>query len=232
MGKHVDKPLKTTPDTLDERLRALLNREGYDSKELVSLGHEAFERILLALERKVSLTMPDKSSELDGRAYEDGLQAALAAFAADDMESVLAKLEARQWSNIKIALSGIARVADARVVPFLLTAYESKEPLTRLFAVGFLGMQRDPRATGALIKALSDRSSEVRHAAIEALGECGDARTIDSLKALVAKPARTTDVADRARQAIKKIQQRGRAAKLTGRQVRRNANSVRAAQGQ
>jgi HEAT repeat protein len=218
--KQVDKSLKTTPDTLDERLRALLNREGYDSKELVSLGPEAFERILLALERKVSLRMPDKSSELDGRAYEDGLQAALAAFAAGDLESVLAKLKARQWSDIRIALSGIARVADARVVPFLLTAYESKEPLTRLFAVGFLGMQRDPRATDALIKALSDRSSDVRYAAIEALGECGDARTIDSLKALVMNPARTTDVADRARQAIRKIQQRSRAAQRAARQVR------------
>ena len=104
-------------DALDSRLRALLNHEGYDPKELVALGRPAFDRVLQAVERKVSLTLPGTSSELDGRAYEDGLQAALAAFAAEDLGGLLAELKARQWSDVKIALSGLAQVADARIVP-------------------------------------------------------------------------------------------------------------------
>jgi HEAT repeat protein len=175
---------------LDERLRALLNHEGYDPKELVALGRPALQRVLLAVEREAPLTLPSKTSELDGRAYEDGLQAALAAFAADDLQGVLTELKARQWSDERIALSGLARVKDERIVPFLLAAYASKEPMTRLSAVNYLGLQRDPRATDTLVKALTDRSSQVRSAAVEALGEVGDARAIKALKALAANKAR------------------------------------------
>ncbi|HEX7601424.1 MAG TPA: HEAT repeat domain-containing protein [Polyangiaceae bacterium] len=194
--------------TLDERLRALLNTEGYDPGELVALGRPAFERVLLALERKVMLTIPGRSSELDGRAYEDGLQAGIAAFAADDMAGVLAELVARKWPDERIALSGVARVKDARVVPFLETALASKEPYTRRCAVGFLGVQRDARAVAALIGALSDRSSDVRGAAVDALGESGDPRAVEPLEALAARSARSPFLAERARQAIRKIRRR------------------------
>ena len=198
---------------LDERLRALLNTEGYEPSELVALGRPAFERVLLALERKVMLTIPGKSSELDGRAYEDGLQAAIAAFAAEDMARVLAELVARKWTAEQIALSGVARVKDARVVPFLETALASREPSTRRSAVGFLGVQRDPRAVAALLGALKDRSSDVRGAAVDALAESGDARAIEPLEALAAKPARSSYLAARAREAIGKIRRRARSPK-------------------
>jgi len=196
--------------SLDERLRVLINTEGYDPRELVALGRPAFERVLLALERKESLSIPGRSSELDGRAYEDGLQAAIAAFAAEDMAGVLAELVARKWTDEQIALSGLARVKDARVVPFLETALASKVPYTRRSAVGFLGVQRDRRAVAALIGALSDRSSDVRGAAADALGESGDARAIAPLEALAARSARSPFLAERAREAIGKIRRRSR----------------------
>jgi HEAT repeat protein len=203
---------KTTPaaDALDDQLRALLHSWDYSHSagELVALGRPAFERVLEARERKISLALPTTSSEQDGRAYEDALQAAIAAFAAEDMAGVLAELAVRRWSEAQIALSGLARVADARVVPFLIAAYASKEPTTRLSAVNALGVQRDPSATRALVGALSDRSSEVRTAAVAALGESGDPDAIPPLKALAAKPARSPLLADRAREAIKKLRRR------------------------
>jgi HEAT repeat protein len=187
------------PSALDERLRALLNQEGFDPKKLVALGRPALERVLLAVERKAPLTLPGRTSELEGRAYEDGLQAALAAFAADDWPGVLAELQSRQWSDERIALSGLARVKDDRIVPFLVAACASKEPMTRLSAVHFLSVQRDPLATDALLRALADRSSQVRRAAALALREAGDPRASEALKALAARPARPSLRADRSR---------------------------------
>jgi HEAT repeat protein len=197
-------------DALDEQLRKLLG--SWDSvasaSQLVSLGRPALERVLQAVERSVSLVAPGATSELDGRAYEDGLQAAIAAFAAQDMEGVLAQFEARGWSALQRAHSGVARLAHPHVVPLLVAALADKEPTTRLFAVNALGAQRDPRATQALVAALTDRSSQVRTAAVAALGEAGDPDAVAPLQALAARPSRSTLLADRAREAIRKLKGR------------------------
>jgi hypothetical protein len=205
----VKKPTPAT-DALDEQLRKLLGSWDYgaSASQLVSLGRPALERILQAAERSVPLFGPGVTSELDGRAYEDGLQAAVAAFAAQDMAGVLAQLEARGWSALQLAHSGVARVAHPLVVPLLVAALANKEPVTRLFAVNALGTQRDPRATQALVAALTDRSSEVRTAAVAALAESGDPDAIAPLQALAARPARSTLLADRAREAINKLKRR------------------------
>jgi HEAT repeat protein len=196
------------PSALDELLRTLVNHEGFDPSQIVALGRPAFERLLLAVERKAPLTIPGRTSDLDGRAYEDGLQAALAAFAADDLQGVLAELRSRQWSDERITLSGLGRVKDERMVPILVVALANSEPMTRLAAVNSLGVQRDSRATEALVRALADRSSQVRSAAVDALCAVGDARAIEALKAVAARPARPASLADRARQGLKKMRRK------------------------
>ena len=193
------------PEALDERLRALLNPcYAGTEKEFVALGRPGFERVLEAMEGKVSFAPPSDDFH-DHFDYQAGLRFAVAAFAAEDVAGVLAELEARRWSDLRIATSGVGRVADARVVPLLLRAHADKDIQTRVGAVHCLGMQRDPRATEALLRALSDRASDVRLAAIEALGEIGDPRAIEPLTALAAKPARSTYLADQAIKAIRKI---------------------------
>ena len=181
------KPL--TPAALDARLRGLVNPWPYGSaKEIVSLGPAALERVLDAKEGKVSLYNEVSDDFHDHFDYLDGLTLAVTAFATEDLASVLAALKARQWSDVNIAESGVAGVVDARVVPFLLTAFASKEPTTRASAVRGLGKQRDPRATDALIRALSDRSSNVRSAAADALGDLGDPRGIEAIREIRKRP--------------------------------------------
>lgn len=190
-------------DALDGRVRALLNAAGSnldDVQALVALGRPAFERVLAAADGEVSFWNGAYPQD-----YRDGLAAALAAFAAADMPGVLAALEARGWSPERIALCGVARVADARLVPRLLAVFASPSPQTRRAAVLYLGMQRDPRATDALVAALADRSSDVRGTAIAALGELGDPRAIEPLEAFAKKPARNRWLADEALAAVRKI---------------------------
>jgi hypothetical protein len=194
---------------LDTRLRALLNDWHYfrSEAELVALGQPALERLLDSLEGKVNLWTGQ--SEMDGREYEDARQAGVAAFAKPNMASVLRAFKARGWSNLQIALSGFGRVPDPRVVPYLLAAYESKEATHRLSAVNALAGQRDDRATDALIRALSDRSSDVQRAAINGLGELGDARAIESLRLVAKRGARSQSLTQCVKAAIAKIRRKG-----------------------
>jgi HEAT repeat protein len=165
------------------------------------------ERLVDSLDGKVDLWTG--KTEMDGREYEDARQAAVAAFAASNMAAVLRVFKARGWSKLHIALSGIGRVPDRRVVPYLLSAYESDEPLDRRSAVNFLAGQRDARATEALIRALSDRSFDVRRAAIDGLGEAGDARAIEPLRLLSKQSARSPRLAESAVAAIRKLRRKG-----------------------
>jgi HEAT repeat protein len=125
------------------------------------------------------------------------------------MAGVLRSFKVRGWSNVQIALSGIGRVPDPRVVPYLLAAYESKESTHRRSAVNYVAGQRDARATDALIRALSDRSSDVRRAAIDGLGEVGDARAIEPLRLVAKGGACSPSLAQCVEAAIAKIR-RGR----------------------
>ena len=187
----------------DAQLRALVSRWDYDrsARELVAMGKAALERILDASDGHGSLDEPGA----DGRQYEDGLHAAVAAFAAQDMDRVLAAMKARRWDDTTIAFSGIARVPDARVPPFLKSAFASKDAFTRQRAVTLLGMQRGAEAVTTLVTALSDRSSDVRIAAIDALAEVGDPAAIPPLEALAKRSARSAYQAKRIEVAIAKI---------------------------
>jgi HEAT repeat protein len=160
-----------------------------------------------SLEGKVSLWTG--RTEMDGREYEDARQAGVAAFGKANMAAVLRAFKTRGWSNRQVALSGIGRVPDRRVVPYLLAAYESKEPGHRVDALHYLAEQRDARATDALIRALSDRSAEVQRAAIHGLGEAGDARAIEPLRLLSKQSARSPRFAEDDVAAIRKLQRKG-----------------------
>jgi hypothetical protein len=193
---------------LDTRLRALLNHWTYWESEpqLQALGRPALQRLLDSLEGKVNLWAG--KTEMDGREYEDACQAAVAACAKVNMASVLRAFKARGWGDLQIALSGIGRVPDPRVVPYLLAAYESKEATHRLSALNYLAGQRDDRATDALVRALGDRSSDVRRAAIDGLGEVGDARAIEPLRLVAKGGARTQPLAQHVKAAIAKIRRK------------------------
>jgi len=193
---------------LDEALRALLNHWTYweSESQLQAMGRPALGRLLDSLEGKVNLWTG--KTEMDGREYEDARQAAVAALAKANMAAVLRAFKTRGWSDISIALSGIGRVPDRRVVPYLLAAYESKEPTHRLSAVNYLAGQRDARATDALIRALRDRSSDVRRAAIDGLGEVGDARAIEPLRSLSERSARSPWVVQSAEAAIERLRRK------------------------
>jgi hypothetical protein len=195
---------------LDERLRALLNHWTYweSERELQAMGPPALERLLDSLEGKVNLSTG--RTEMDGREYGDARQAGVAAFAKVNMTAVLRAFKTRGWSDLQVALSGIGRVADRRVVPYLLAAYESKETTHRLSAVKYFAGQRDARATDALIRALTDRSSDVRRAAIDGLREVGDARATEPLRLLSKRSARPPALAQRTEAAITKLRRRGK----------------------
>jgi hypothetical protein len=187
----------------ERRLRALLSRWDYvrSPAELTAMGLPALERILDATDGHGSLD----EEGVDWRAYEDARQAAIAAFAARDVAGVLAAMRRRGWADGSIALSGIGRVPDLRVVEVLRTAYASKEPFTRQRIVTLLGMQRGPEAVDALVKALSDRSSAVRLAAVEALGEIGDRRAVAPLRALATRSARSRELVGRIDEVLAKM---------------------------
>jgi hypothetical protein len=192
----------------EARLRALLSRWDYDhsAAELLAMGKPALERILDASDGHGALDEPGA----DWRTYEDGLHAAVAAFAARDMDGVLASMKARKWDDFTVAVSGIARIADARVVPFLQRAYaSSKDAVARQRLVALLGMQRGAEAVDALVAALSDRSSDVRLAAIVALGEVGDPRAIPPLDALAKRSSRSAYQVKCVEETVDKIRRRG-----------------------
>ena len=121
------------------------------------------------------------SDEMDYRDYGAMLQYAVAAWAKRDLPAVLAAMRKRKWNDGAIARSGAGLVRDARIVPFLVRACAAREPLVRQAAVDALGGQDHPRATAAVARALRDRSSDVRLAAIRALARIADPSTEEAL---------------------------------------------------
>jgi HEAT repeat protein len=185
------------------RLRSLLSHWEYgrSDTELVAMGKPALERILDATDGHGSLDEPG----VDWRSYEDARQAAVAAFAAADMDVVLAAMKRRNWDDVTVALSGVARIPDERVVATLKRAYQNREAFTRQRIVTLLGLQRGTAAVDALVAALSDRSSDVRLAAIEAIGETRDPRAIAPLEALARRSGRSPFQARRIQEVVAKI---------------------------
>jgi hypothetical protein len=198
----------------EARLRKLLNHWDHQTSPaaIVSLGEAGLQRLLDSLEGQLDLWTG--RGELEGREYDDARHAALGAFAQADLGAVLRAIQARGWDDVRVALSGVGRVPDARVVPYLLRACASKEPLHRLAAMSGLAVQRDESATSALIDALRDRSSNVRSAAVDALGQAGDPRAIEPLELFAKRSARAPWLARSAKNAIRRIRSvAGRTAK-------------------
>jgi HEAT repeat protein len=158
-------------DAAAVRLRELLNRWDIERSPaaVVALGDAGLALILDSLDGKLDLWAG--TTETEGREYDDARRSAVAAFAQADLGGVLRKLEARGWSELRIALSGVGRVTDARIVPILLRVYASGDPLDRCAAVNALAYQQGEPVEQALTRALRDRSSGVRAAAALALKE-------------------------------------------------------------
>lgn len=192
--------------SIDDALRALLHTSWtFDAAppELLALGRPALDRLLDA-------TLGDFfPTDLEWRDYGVQREHAIAAFAKADLDGVLAAMKKRKWSDAAIASSGVARVRDGRLVPFLITLYADREPLSRKAAVEYLANQRDPAATATVIRALRDRSSDVRMAAIRALGEIGDRAALDPLAQLVERN-RSPLIEDEVKLARRKIRARSK----------------------
>jgi HEAT repeat protein len=163
-------------DATVARLRELLNRWDLERSPaaVVALGDRGLALLLDSLEGKLDLATAQTENE--GRDYDDARRSAMAAFAEADFQGVLRKLEARGWSDLRVALSGIGRVTDARIVPLLVRVYESGDPLDRSAAVNALAHQRGEPVKQALTRALRDRSPSVRAAAAAALKVVGARR--------------------------------------------------------
>ncbi len=191
---------------IDDALRALLHTSwSFDAAppELLALGRPALDRLLDA---KVGELFP---TEMEWRDYGVQREHAIAAFAKADIDGVLTAMKKRKWTDAAIASSGIALVQDARLVPILVSLYADREPLSRKAAVEYLGNQRDPLATAAVIRALRDRSSDVRLAAIRALGNMGDLDAIEPLTQL-AERNRSPLIEPEVKAACRKIRARSR----------------------
>src|SRR5450755_4433946 len=100
---------------------------------LISLGPPALDRLLDASD---GVFFP---TDTDWRDYGVNRQHAVAAFAKADMDHVLSAMKKRKWTDVTVARSGVDLVQDARVVPFLVTAYTVAEPMIRARAIDCLG---------------------------------------------------------------------------------------------
>jgi HEAT repeat protein len=191
------------PDALDDQLRALLHAmiwtRDAPGPAILRLGQPALERLLDA---------PDAvfwATEMDWRDYGGNRREAIAAFARRDLNRVLSAMRTRHWTDARIALSGIGLVQDARVVPFLLRAYADAAPATRAEAIRYLGFQRASGATSTVLRALRDRSSSVRLAAIRALGDIGDPNTTQALEVMAQRNPPSKLVVHELKRALEKI---------------------------
>ncbi len=164
---------------VDEILRGILHRYDWSRDappaDLLALGKAGLDRLLDG----GNSFFPDF---MDYRDYGSMLSEAIAAHAKIDMPAVLAAMRKRKWKDDAIACSGVGLVRDVRVVPFLVRAAASKEPLVRKAAVEHLGAQEHPEATRVVVTALRDRSSDVRLAAIRALAQIADPDTREALE--------------------------------------------------
>lgn len=207
-GERRKKPASPLTSNLDDELRALL-RELWTFEtapaRLLSLGQPALDRLLDAPD---GVFFP---TDTDSRDYGMNRHHAIAAFAKADMERVLSAMKERKWTNLAVTLSGVGLVRDARVVPFLINTYADPAPMSRERAIDYLGCQRNPLATTTVLRALRDRSSEVRLTAIRALGQIGDPRTVEAVRAMAKRHSRSPLVTYEVKKALANIRKKRKA---------------------
>lgn len=87
------------------------------------------------------------------------------------------------------AATALAAIGDP-AIPLLINALRHEEWLVRLHAIEALGKTRSPQAVEPLLSVLfNDQDSAVREDAARALGEIGDARSVEYLCTLLRDPA-------------------------------------------
>jgi len=124
----------------------------------------------------------------DQRDAQDEIGEAIVASARRDIDRFIAVL-ARERSLLESSevVWALGRVDDRRVIPFLLDALRSREPLVRWGAARALEHRREARVVDAFIAALADRSETVRLVVAEALGDFAEPRALGPLCAAAAK---------------------------------------------
>jgi len=90
-------------------------------------------------------------------------------------------------SKAHLQLGKWAEGGDRRLVSPLIEVLDQGNDSARSLAANLLGIIRDKRSVGALIKALQDKTWDVRYEAIEALGNIGDPQAIEPIKQCVIK---------------------------------------------
>jgi len=93
-------------------------------------------------------------------------------------------------SEVVSALGGIE---DDRAIPLLLGVLRDGDATMRWSAAHGVAKRRSAQVASGLIAALRDRAPTVRAVVIEALGEQGDPRAIDSLREAAKKPSNRND---------------------------------------
>jgi HEAT repeat protein len=174
-------------------------------RQLLAAGPAALELLLDVAEGKVTLDVDQTDTQL--RDYGAWTVVAVATFARAEPARVLEMVRGRGWDARRIALY-LGSVPDPRILPYLIELLGDREPLNRSAAVNYLALHRDPRATEAVARALRDRSSDVRYAAVEALGRMGDLAGIASLEEFaerVSSSKRHAWLGGVARESIQKI---------------------------
>jgi hypothetical protein len=110
-----------------------------------------------------------------------------------NVEKLKAKIEELRSDNddvqskAHLQLEKWAEGGDKRFVSPLIEVLDQGNDSARSLAANLLGIIRDKRSVGALIKALQDKTWDVRYEAIEALGNIGDPQAIKPIKQCVIK---------------------------------------------
>jgi HEAT repeat protein len=180
---------------------------------LLALGPEALERTLDSIDGKAKLDIA-RQGDMEHRDLGDWEDVAMIAFARADVGRVLTLVKTRGWDDFKIA-HNLGAVPVPALLPYLMASMASKDEQQRVAAVNHLGTHRDPRATGALLDALEDRTSFVRFCAIERLGDAGDQNAIKPLQEFAREAAlskRFFYLAACAKGAVRKIRAAARGA--------------------
>lgn len=148
---------------------------------LVAAGLPALRRLIGVADGEVAIRWPD---DCDVRAISDAITSALTLLARAHPDAFLDALIARPQPVESLTLLWVVgAVDDPRVEPLLLAALEGRHFSVRWAAV--LGLhRRPPQATlaRALADAACDPDETVAHAAVRALGDVGDAYTLELLR--------------------------------------------------
>jgi HEAT repeat protein len=98
--------------------------------------------------------------------------------------ALLRALRSEDTELVMFAAGVLGRTRDPAAVPHLVALLEHQEPNVATAAMEALAQLRATVAVGSLVKAL-DRDPWLRFAAVDALGEIGDARAVGSLVGLL-----------------------------------------------